>query len=141
MWILFFSLLILSCCLIFIGKAIADIVSNEVSWNQSIFSDFGSEESYWGHKDATWVRKDHDNLILNYLFHTIFVFITDLWHTANTLNRIGIYLSVLFSILLGSVITITFWNIFWVLISIISVNVVGFHIFYHYVLRWKKAEQ
>jgi hypothetical protein len=139
MWILYFILLLLSCCFIFIGKAIADVVSNEVHWNQSIFSQWGAEDSFWGHKNATWVRKDHDNYMVNYLYHTIFVFLTDIWHAANTLRRTGIYLSILFSILLGSVITITALNLFWIILIFISLNVVGFHVFYHYVLRLKKS--
>ena len=140
MWILYFILLLLSCGFIFIGKAIADIVSNEVHWNQSILSQLGAEDSFWGHKDASWVRKDNNNLILNFLFHTILVFVTDIWHLANTFRRVGIYLSILFSILLGNAVAINFNFLSWVVLLFISLNVVGFHVFYHYVLRLKKAE-
>jgi hypothetical protein len=82
-----FILLFVSVCLVFTGKAVADTVSNEVSWTNSIFSVYDIE-SFWGSKDHTWKRKYKEDKILNYLFNTIFVFTTDIWHLANTIRRL-----------------------------------------------------
>ena len=136
--------LAISCFFIFIGKAIADIVSDEVHWNQSIFSDWGAEDSYWGHKDASWVRKDHDNFLMNYLLHTILVFVTDIWHTANTIRRIGIYASLAFGILLGFSLSKDFDmvnNLPLIIFGFMVLNIGGFHVFYHTLLRKGKAEE
>lgn len=133
-WI-YLTLLYLSCFFIFIGKAIADIVSNKTHWNLSVFSKNNDEDSFWGHKDATWVRKDHDNFILNMLFHGILVFLTDIWHFANFIRRIGIYLSVIFGIMVGIYLSFNILTIFLIISVYVCLNIFGFWIFYHIVLR------
>lgn len=130
--------LIISFAFIFIGKAVADITSNETSWNKSVFSKWGTKDSFWGSKEHTYKRKDKKNKILNWLFHNPLVFVTDVWHCANTLRRIGIYSSVLFGILLGGVMVIKLKFLFWILLGLIILNVVGFHVFYHIILRKKE---
>lgn len=141
MGFLYIILLIITCSMIFIGKSVADIVSNKTNWRQSIFKKWGDEGSFWGHKAATSSRKDHKNKILNFLFHNPLVFLTDVWHLANTIRRIGIYLSITIAILLGSVMTINLSSLFWIMSSFILLNIIGFHIFYHYILRIKKTEE
>lgn len=62
-------------------------------------SDQEALTSYFGPNDHTWKRKDHDNKVVNYLRHTIFVFTTDIWHGADTLATaaiIGIPTAILF---------------------------------------------
>jgi hypothetical protein len=82
-------LLFISVFLVFSGKAIADTVSNEVTWSKSIFSK-NNINSFWGSKDHTWKRKYRENKIKNYLFTTILVWTTDIWHFGNTIRRLGI---------------------------------------------------
>lgn len=100
----------LSSILIFLGKTIADITALDSRWEKSWFGKFG-ETSYFGPKSKTSGRKDsmgtwissHTFLPVKfsqYLAHTILVPLTDIWHSANTIRRIGIYLSVFFALCL-----------------------------------------
>ena len=115
-------------CLIF-GKAVADTVAHKDLWDKSIFSRW-SETSFLGPKDKTWIRKyRYKNAILKYLFSTILVATTDLWHLANTVTRVGIYLSVYAGILLSydhALLVVTVFAIW---------NTLGFHIVYTYLLK------
>lgn len=128
-----------ACCCIFLGKAIADITSNEVHWKESIFSKKNTIDSFWGSKDHTWIRKDYENKLKNTLYHTFLVFTTDVWHLANTLRRIGIYLAIIFSMLIGNAGILNLWQQCIIILVFIMMNVVGFHVFYQYVLRKKKS--
>jgi len=125
-----FILLFVSVCLVFTGKAVADTVSNEVSWANSIFSK-NHIESFWGSKDHTWKRKYKKDKILNYLFNTIFVFTTDIWHLANTIRRLGIYLGILAALIVNT----TLLNELIIVSTYILLNVVGFHLLYTYILK------
>lgn len=126
--VVFFFLM--SALLISLGKGIADIVSDEPNWTKSIFSKY-SIDGFFGCKDMTWQRKYRQNKILNYLFSTIFVFVTDIWHFANFINKFGYYLAITTAIMLpGSLIA----KLILVAIHLISVTVL-FHISYHKILR------
>jgi hypothetical protein len=125
-----FILLFVSVCLVFTGKAVADTVSNEISWANSIFSVYDIE-SFWGSKDHTWKRKYKEDKILNYLFNTIFVFTTDIWHLANTIRRLGIYLGILAALIVNT----TLLNELIIVSTYILLNVVGFHLLYTYILK------
>lgn len=123
-------LLFISVFLVFTGKAIADTVSNEVSWANSIFSK-NHIESFWGSKDRTWKRKYRENKIMNYLFSTILVWTTDIWHFANTIRRIGIYLGILAALIVNT----SLLNELIIVSTYILLNVVGFHLLYTYILK------
>ena len=125
-----FILLFVSVCLVFTGKAVADTVSNEISWTNSIFSVYDIE-SFWGSKDHTWKRKYKEDKILNYLFNTIFVFTTDIWHLDNTIRRLGIYLGILSALIVNT----TLLNELIIVSTYILLNVVGFHLLYTYILK------
>lgn len=123
---------ILSAFLISIGKGIADITSDEPNWQKSIFSNW-KIDSFFGCKDFTWERKYRQNKILNYLFTTILVFTTDIWHLANFINKIGFYLALLTLPFIQYTITTKL-----ILITIhLSINTILFHLFYHNILRKK----
>jgi len=127
----------LACFLIFIGKAIADITSNETSWRDSIFSKYAID-SFFGSKEYTYVRKDHQNQVLNWLFHTILVPFTDIWHLGNSIRRIGIYISNILAMLIGVYFPLNLWNGILIIFSFIVLNIIGFHFFYHNILRKKE---
>jgi hypothetical protein len=134
------TLLFIGCFLTFFGKAVSDVVDNSTVWSKSIFSE-APEESFFGAKDKTWVRKDHDNFIWNYLFHTILVFLTDIWHLGNTVRHTGIYISVLGGLLCSLMIDLDLQLIMVLMGCYICLNVIGFHIFYHYILRNKGSDR
>jgi hypothetical protein len=91
-------LFLLSAIIIAIGKAIADITSDETNWSKSIFSKY-KINSFFGCKDNTWERKYYfKNKTLKYLFSTIFVFTTDIWHLGNFISKVGTYTSTVFYI-------------------------------------------
>lgn len=123
-------LFLISALLIALGKGIADIVSDEPNWNKSIFSKY-KIDGFFGCKDMTWQRKYRQNIITNYLFSTIFVFVTDIWHFANFMNKVGYYLALGTAVLLPGQIMA---KIILVIIHLICVTVL-FHISYHKVLR------
>lgn len=126
-------LLSLSVFFVFIGKSIADIVSNEPNWKKSIFSKYPID-SFWGSKDHTWVRKYKykDNKILNYLFTTILVWTTDIWHLSNTIRRVGIYMGITGSLFIDNLSN----SLIFIIVGLyIIINVVGFHILYTKFLR------
>lgn len=125
------TLLILSAILLFTGKGIADITSDKTNWEKSIFSKY-KIDGFFGCKDFTYKRKYRKNKILNYLFSTILVWTTDIWHFANSITRMGNYLSVIFAFFL-----VQETNIFIIMLYYISTNIIGFHIMYHYILRKK----
>ena len=130
--------LYLACVFIFLGKAIADITSNKTSWKDSIFSK-NAIDSFFGSKEYTYVRKDHQNPVLNWLFHTILVPFTDIWHLGNSIRRVGIYLAVTFSMTIGNKIESPWWFYMILILVFILMNVGGFHVFYHYILRKKRS--
>jgi len=132
-----FIILFISVFFIFTGKAIADTVSNEVSWSKSVFSIYDIE-SFWGSKDHTWKRKYKEDKILNYLFNTIFVFTTDIWHLANTIRRIGIYLAILGSLMID--IELDFGGALLIVFIYMIMNILGFHLLYTEILKYKKNE-
>ena len=130
-----FIALFISCMCIFIGKAISDTTSDETNWHKSIFKNLGAINSFWGAKNKTYKRKDNDNLILNYLLHTILVFTTDIWHLGNTIRRLGIYMSLFVSLLLGGNTDLSIIHVMIIIGTFILTNVIGFHIMYHYILK------
>jgi hypothetical protein len=132
LYILFY----LSVFLIFLGKGIADIVSDEPNWRKSVFSKFPID-SFWGCKDNTWVRKYRENKITNYLFSTIFVWTTDIWHFANMIGKLGTYLSVFFAILIGQSYDLNLFQSFLIVVLFTFFNILGFHLSYTYFLRKK----
>jgi hypothetical protein len=124
-------LFVISILFLTIGKAISDVVSEEDIWRKSTFSKYNID-SYLGCKDYTWKRKYHTNKIINWLLSNPFVFLTDVWHLGNTFQRLGLYLSIVNGILFGLMIP---FNVFFICVFIglyIVFNVIGFHIFYHY---------
>ena len=123
-------LFILSAILISLGKGIADIVSDESNWQKSIFSKY-KIDSFFGCKDNTWQRKYRDNKLWNYLFSTILVFTTDIWHLANTISKIGYYLGLVSILLLPYSLLL---NMLLILVHL-GLNTFLFHIFYHNLLR------
>lgn len=135
MTVLFLSLLFTSCILIFLGKAVADMTSNKTLWEKSIISKLGNKESFWGSKEFTYKRKYRKNPFLKYLFSTILVFTTDVWHLANTVRRIGIYSSIFWGISYGAVATVTFKSLLLIMTLFILLNIIGFHLTYTYILR------
>lgn len=132
LYILFY----LSVFLIFLGKGIADIVSDEPNWRKSVFSKFPID-SFWGCKDNTWVRKYRENKITNYLFSTIFVWTTDIWHFTNMIGKLGTYLSVFFAILIGQSYELNLSQSFLIVVLFAFFNILGFHLSYTYFLRKK----
>ena len=130
-----FIILFISVFFIFTGKAIADTVSNEVSWLNSVFG-LNDIDSFWGSKDHTWKRKYKEDKILNYLFNTIFVFTTDIWHLANTIRRIGIYLAILGSLMID--IELDFGGALLIVFIYMIMNILGFHLLYTDILKYKQ---
>lgn len=127
----------LSALFMFLGKAISDIVSDETNWRKSIFSKY-KIDSFWGCKDNTDHRKYNDNKILEFLFKTILVWLTDIWHLGGAMVRFGTYSSILFSFLLCFY-QIVPMNLFLVYYAIfIMINLFGFHFSYHFFLRKKE---
>ena len=123
-------LLILSAFILALGKAVADIVSDEPNWSKSIFSK-KPINSFFGCKDFTWERKYKTNKIWNYLSSTIFVFTTDIWHLGNFISKVGLYLS------LGAILMLNndiMTNLHLVILHLI-VNTISFHLLYTYLLR------
>lgn len=125
------TIFLLSAIIIAIGKAIADITSDETNWSKSIFSKY-KINSFFGCKDNTWERKyNFKNKTLKYLFSTIFVFTTDIWHFGNFISKVGTYTSI--GIILF--ITYNFYLAVFLLASHILLNNITFHLFYHRFLR------
>lgn len=133
MYLIFFFV---SVIFIFIGKGIADIVSDEPNWKKSIFSKYDIN-SFWGCKDNTWKRKYRTNKVLNYIFSTILVWTTDIWHFANMINKLGIYLSIFFALMLGYTYDFNGLYSFFLVTIFAFINILGFHLSYHYFLRKK----
>ena len=123
--------------MIFVGKAIADVTSNETHWEQSVFSK-NPKDSFLGSKEHTYVRKDHDNKVIDWLLHNPLVFLTDIWHTANTIRRVGIYFAITLGIIIGKFVVLALFQIGIIILVFIIFNMLGFHIVYHYILRNKK---
>lgn len=130
-------LIILATTLLFFGKSMADITQEESLWKSSIFSKYDIK-SFWGSKDNTWKRKDHTNKIINWLKHNLFVFATDIWHFANLINRLGKYILIIGVFILGDCLNLNLKTVLVLLSCIITYNVIGFHICYHYILKKKK---
>ena len=120
------TLIIALTVILALSKGVADIVSDEPNWSKSIFSRFDIS-SFWGCKDYTWHRKYRHNKILNYVFSTILVWTSDIWHFANMIGRLSMY-SIMCLIP-------TCDDPIFMVASIAVINTVGFHLFYHYILR------
>lgn len=124
----------IGCFFVFFGKAVSDITDNETVWSKSIFNRF-PKESFFGSKEYTYIRKDHSNPVINYLLHTIFVFVTDIWHTGNLIRHTGIYLSIGGGMVLGM--NYSLESLYFLLSIFTFVHLIGFHVFYSYFLRSK----
>lgn len=131
-----YILLALSLFFLTFGKAIADIVSEEDIWRKSWFSKFDIN-SYLGCKDYTWKRKYTNNKITTWLLSNPLVFLTDIWHLANTIQRLGLYLAIVCAIYLHQSTNINLLNVSIFISIFIGINTIGFHIFYHYVFLKK----
>jgi hypothetical protein len=84
-----------------ICKAIADTCSHIDIWTDSIFNNGKRKETdFLGPKDKTWIRKDHDNKILNWLFHFPLVMFTDIWHLANAINTLFVTSAITVSLMM-----------------------------------------
>ena len=118
--------------LIAFGKSIADTVSDLTHWNKSVFSKY-KVDGFMGCKDNTWKRKKRKTKFWNFLFSTILVWTTDIWHFANTLKAVGIYSAIIGARLIPSI------EVFDIVLHIgifISCNITIFHMMYTY--GWKK---
>jgi hypothetical protein len=111
-----------------LSKAFADITSDIEIWNTSILSNYQAD-SFFGPKDETWVRKDHDNKIINWLLHGPLVWVTDIWHFANAFNIIFIILSfIVFYYANGNI------NVLLLIALFYSARQLAFNAFYHKIL-------
>jgi hypothetical protein len=133
-------LFFLASFLIFMGKSVADICSVDSHWKQSWLGKKFSEPSFFGPKSKTAQRKEKvgtwisTNLYLsikiaNYLAHTILVPFSDIWHLANTIRRIGIYLGIF------TAFNLTGYNPYVLTGGFAGSNMIGFWLMYNYVLR------
>lgn len=120
-------ILIIGSSLLGISKAIADTVQHIDIWSQSIFS-AALETSFWGPKDKTWKRKDHKNKIINWLLHYPLVWVTDVWHCANTVNSFSIIL-LLVSVYYTDIHLLIIISLFY------TINSISFNLFYHLILK------
>ena len=128
--VIFFFIFASAICGVF--KAIADRVSSYDLWVNSVFSEF-EDDGFFGPKDITWERKyRYDSKIARYLFSTILVFTTDIWHFANFVSFYHSVAVVVLAVYIGEE------NILW-LISFPAVRTLTFHIFYHYILYRKSS--
>ena len=123
-----YIIILVTCSMLLgISKAAADIVQHIDLWNTSIFSS-ALENSFWGSKDKTWVRKDHPNKVINWLYHYPLVWITDVWHFANMINSLVLYpLFVCFHYLQ--------MHIFIMLVLVYSIRTLTFNLFYHIIFK------
>ena len=125
-------LFIFSALLVALAKGIEDITSDEPNWNRSVFSRW-SITGFWGCKDFTWRRKYSSNRLWNLFSTTLFVALSDVWHLANLLRRVGYYLAIA---------TVIFLDQPWLwLVVHLTINTLVFHLAYHYILRKRKHWQ
>ena len=110
-----------------ISKAAADIVQHIDLWNTSIFSS-ALDTSFFGPKDKTWMRKDHDNKVLNWLLHNPLVWVTDVWHFANMVNMLS-----LLPLFVSIHYTQTHLSI--MLLLIFGIRMLTFNLFYHLIFK------
>lgn len=110
-------------------KAVSDLVSHYDTWSYSIF--WGCNPvGFWGPKDRTWKRKQRKNKFLNWLFSTVLVWTTDLWHFSNSINMLC-YLGAFFCAwMLGQS-----GEGFYMLLMFPGIRTGWFHVCYHYALR------
>jgi hypothetical protein len=129
--------LIVSVLLIVLGKAVADIVSNEVHWKKSVFSRC-DDHGFYGAKEFSSARKyKYKDKWYGYLFQTNLVWVTDLWHFANSVQRVGIYIGLLSALTIDA---FDFCGPLVIILCYAAANIILFHIAYHYLLRnnfWK----
>jgi hypothetical protein len=118
---------IIGSLLLGVSKAVADTVQHFDIWSQSIFSTT-LETSFWGPKDHTWIRKDKNNKILNWLYHFPLVWITDIWHFANMIGAMS------FVLLFGSI-HYNQINIIVIILLFYISRTIGFNLFYHLILK------
>lgn len=133
--ILYICFLTLGLLFLIFGKAVSDRVNHIDLWSESIFSKF-DKSSFWGCKDYSWIRKDHPNKILNWLLHNPLVFLTDIWHLANSMQRLGIYFSMVGCWFASNLSAFEFF--IYLIPAFILTNILGFHITYHYILKKRK---
>ena len=77
--------------------------------------------------DQTWVRKDKDNKLLNWLLHYPLVWLSDLWHFANAINALALIIMLVLGLHLDYQIVIPI--VFYVVMNS------TFNLFYHWVLK------
>jgi hypothetical protein len=119
-------LFIFSALLVALAKGVEDITADEPNWNRSVFSRW-SITGFWGPKDFTWRRKYSSNRLWNLFSTTLFVALSDVWHLANLLRRVGYYLAIA---------TIIFLDQPWLWLGAhLVINTLVFHLAYHYILR------
>lgn len=120
-------IIVVGAVIVGLAKSTADVVSHIDIWKTSILSKY-SNDSFWGPKDVTWIRKDNSNAILNWLFHYPLVFVTDIWHCSNTIRLVGYCLVCVGFNIAGT-------NVVDLLILLCVVRQIVFNLFYHKILR------
>jgi hypothetical protein len=125
--------------MLFVGvsKAVSDLASTRDEWINSVFAkldDAGAptnHESYWGYKEMSWKRKHTKKGFLGYLLKTLWVFFSDIWHTANTVRHVAWLVACIACFTASSG---------WLLLILLT-NRMWFHLFYMYILvRAKKRK-
>lgn len=110
-------------------KAVADRVSAYDIWVSSVFSVCDSG-SFFGPKDHTWLRKYNmsKNKAVAYLFKTVFVFATDIWHFANMVSWLSVVAVIFLSIYAD--------DMYWLHgVLFIVARMTAFHLSYHHLLK------
>jgi len=125
---MYLATIIIGSIIIGISKALADITDHSDNWSGSVFSVNHKEDSFFGPKDKTWVRKDNDNKIINWLFHYPLVWLTDIWHLSNSFRTLGYFL-----VLFGFYNMLDFKFIICLVIHYCTKQLL-FNLFYHYIL-------
>jgi len=125
---MFLATIIIGSIIIGISKALADITDHSDNWNGSVLSVNYKDNSFFGPKDKTWVRKDHNNKIINWLLHYPLVWLTDIWHLSNSFRTLGYFL-----VLFGFYKMLNF-NFITCLLVYYTTKQLLFNLFYHYIL-------
>ena len=93
-----------------------------------------------GPRDKTWIRKDHPNKVINWLLHYPLVWVTDIWHFANSIN----ILSVIFTFIIFYYSNGNFPNngyVYLLIVLFYGMRQVTFNGFYHVILLKKTNEK
>lgn len=142
---------IIAICLGFL-EAVKEIVTYRSVWKSSIFSSKFKPDSYFGNGEDThkrkWRYKELANTAtgikkyyyktLNYLYTTVFVGLSDVWHGVDTVYKFLLY--ILFPITFIFMDGIIASGVFYLIqfgLFLWLIHSISFHVFYHYILRKK----